>query len=131
MILTKCILDELTAKAISSTRLRMNYNLHESINDSVQRMLNAIEPGSVIPIARHKDANETIIILRGSLKIRIHNGNGSVKEECILDSSVGKYGYHICKGVWHSVESLESGTVMFETREGPYKPLSKEDILEI
>ena len=131
MLLTQRILDELTEGAINSPRLRMNYNLHESINDSVQRMLNAIEPGSVIPIARHKNVNETLIILRGRLKLRIHDERGVVTDEFILTASVGNFGFHIPKGVWHSVESLESGTVMFETREGPYKPLLKEDILDI
>lgn len=109
----------------------MNYNLHETHMDPVQRMLNAIEPGSYLPIARHRDVNETLIILRGRLKVRIYDDKAKVMEECILDSKDGNYGFHIPKGVWHSVESLESGTVMFETREGPYIPLSKEDIMII
>lgn len=131
MLLKESILDELTAKAKESPRLRMNYNLHESSEDSVQRMFNAIEPGSIIPIARHNEANETIILLRGKLKILIYDEQGVVIEECILELSNGDIGYHIPKGVWHSAESLESGTVMFETREGPYVPLSEKDILNV
>lgn len=131
MLLSKCILDQLTEQAKSSPRLRMNYNLHESPNDSVQRMLNAIEPESVIPIARHQDVNETLILLRGKLRVRIFNDKGAVIEEYVLDASGEFFGYHIPKGVWHSVKSLESGTVMFETREGPYIPLSEDDILKI
>ena len=131
MLLTKRVLEDLAEQARSSLRLRMNYNLHESPNDSVQRMLNAIEPASVIPIARHQDVNETLILLQGKLKVRIFNDKGAVIEECVLDASGENFGYHIPKGVWHSVESLESGTVMFETREGPYVPLSEDDILKI
>lgn len=131
MLLKESILDELTAKAKESPRLRMNYNLHKSPDDSVQRMFNAIEPGSIIPIARHNEANETIILLRGKLKILIYDEQGVVIEECILELSEGGIGYHIPKGVWHSAESLESGTVMFETREGPYVPLSEKDILNV
>lgn len=131
MLLNEHILDELTIKAKSSPRLRMNYNLHATPEDSVQRMLNAIEPGSIIPIARHNEVNETLILLRGKLKVLIFDDKGSVIEECVLDKNQENFGYHIPKGVWHSVESLESGTVMFETREGPYVPLSEKDILHI
>lgn len=131
MLLRESILVELTAKAKQSPRLRMNYNLHESPEDSVQRMFNAIEPGSIIPIARHSETNETLILLRGRLKVLVFDEQGTVIEECVLDLHKGNFGYHIPKGVWHSVESLESGTVMFETREGPYVPLSEKDILKI
>ena len=131
MLLNKSILDELTIKAKSSPRLRMNYNLHETSEDSVQRMLNAIEPGSTIPIARHNEVNESLILLRGKLRVLIYDENGSFSEDYVLDISQGNFGCHIPKGVWHSVESLESGTVMFETREGPYVPLSEKDVLKI
>lgn len=131
MLLNKHILDELTEQAKSSLRLRMNYNLHESPLDSVQRMLNAIEPESFIPIARHQNVNETLILLRGKLRVCIYNDKGEVIEDIILNATEGSFGYHIPKGVWHSVKSLESGTVMFETREGPYVPLSEDDILNV
>ena len=128
--ITKDLLDVVSAKARLSSRLRMNYNFHQSPDDSVQRMLNAIEPGSIIPIQRHPETNETLILLRGKLRIRIYNDNKLVIEEVILDLLTGNLGFHIPAGVWHWVESLESGTVLFETREGPYKPLSKCDIIE-
>ena len=130
MLLTEYILDELTTKAKDSPRLRMNYNLHESPNDSVQRMLNAIEPGSIIPIARHPRINETLILLRGKLKVIIYDDKGTVLEVCILDVSQKNFGYHIPKNVWHSVESLESGTVILEMKNGRYEPIKPEDILE-
>ena len=130
MLLKSDILDLVSAEARTSHRLRMNYNLHESFDDSVQRMFNAIEPGSVIPIARHPYSNETLILLRGKLRVLIYNDSKEVIEDTILDNSIGHIGYHIPKGVWHSVESLESGTVLFETREGPYTPVSENDILK-
>ena len=130
MLITHELLDEVTARAKTSPRLRMNYNFHSSPQDSVQRMLNAIEPGSIIPIQRHPNTNETLILLRGKLRVRIYTDNKTIVEECVLDIHTGNVGYHFPAGVWHWVEPLESGTILFETREGPYQPLSKDDILE-
>ena len=130
MLLTQSIINKVIIQARKSTRLRMNYNLHESFNDSVQRMFNAIEPGSIIPIARHPESNETLILLQGKLGILIYNDNKEIIENIILDKSIGNIGYHIPKGVWHTVESLETGTVIFETREGPYSPVAEKDILK-
>lgn len=129
MLLKATILNQLTEEAKKSPRLRMNYNLHKTYNDAVQRMFNAIEPGAIIPVARHPYSNETLILLRGSLKIVIYNSKKEIIEEAILDITKGNIGYHIPKGTWHTVQSLESGTVLFETREGPYKPVGTEDIL--
>lgn len=108
----------------------MNYNLHKSFEDSVQRMFNALEPGTDVPIARHKTCAETLILLRGMLRVNIYNDKKEVVETCVLDKTLGNIGYHIEKGKWHKVESLESGTVLFETREGPYAPITEEDILK-
>lgn len=129
MLLKADILDNLTQAAKDSPRLRMNYNLHESLDDSVQRLFNAIEPGSQIPVARHMDSNETLILIRGKLKVEIFNDQKEVIETCILDKAIDNIGYHIEKGKWHCVQSLESGTILFETREGPYVPISENDIL--
>lgn len=130
MILKSTILDNVSEEAKNSPRLRMNYNLHESFDDSVQRMFNAIEPGSVIPIARHPYSSETLILLRGRLRVLIYNDKKEIIEDVILDLEQGNIGYHIPRGTWHCVESLESGTVLFETREGPYTPVSENDILK-
>lgn len=130
MILTKNIIEQVSEDAKSSARLRMNYNLHESFDDSVQRMFNAIEPGSEIPIARHPYSSETLILLQGRLRVLIYNDYKEIIEDVTLDKSIGNIGYHIPKGVWHTVKSLESGTVLFETREGPYAPVAEEDILK-
>ena len=97
----------------------MNYNLHKSYNDVVQRMFNAIEPGADIPIARHPYSYETLILLRGRLKVQIFNQDKEIVEETVLDVKEGNLGYHIPPKTWHTVRSLESGTVVFETREGP------------
>lgn len=130
MLLNKDVIIKVSEKAKKSARLRMNYNLHESSRDIVQRMFNAIEPGSIIPIARHQKCNETLILIQGKLRVLIYNNQKGIIEDVILDNTVGNIGYHIPKGVWHTVESLEKGTVLFETREGPYEPVKPEDILE-
>ena len=129
MLLTTKILDDTSAKAKLSPRLRMNWNLHESFEDSVQRMFNALEPGTEVPIARHPDSAETLIILRGRLRIMIFNGNKEILEDVVIDPITDNIGYHIPKGVWHQVQSLEEGTIVFETREGPYSPVGAEDFL--
>lgn len=130
MLLTHDIINKVSTQAKESPRLRMNYNLHESFEDTVQRMFNAIEPESIIPIARHKFCSETLILLQGRLRVLIYDDNKQIVEDVILDRTTGNIGYHIPKGAWHKVESLESGTVLFETREGPYEPVKPEDILE-
>lgn len=130
MILTSAILDETSIKACESPRLRMNWNLHESFDDNVQRMFNALEPGTVVPIARHPYSSETLIMLRGRLRILIYNDDKEIIEDVIISANSNNIGYHIPKGVWHQVESLVHGTICFETREGPYKPVSQDDILK-
>lgn len=129
-VLKAQILDETTAKAADSSRLRMNYNLHESFEDTVQRMFNALEPGTAVPIARHLYSSETLIMLRGKLRVLIFDGKKNVLENVVLDANTENIGYHIPKGTWHQVESLEHGTICFETREGPYKPVADEDLLK-
>lgn len=129
MLLTTRILKETSAKAKASPRLRMNWNLHESFEDSVQRMFNALEPGTEVPIARHPSSSETLIALRGKLRILIYNSNKEVTGDFVIAPDSENIGYHIEKGVWHQVQSLEEGTLVFETREGPYEPLNENDIL--
>lgn len=130
MILTNAILDKVTDEAKASPRLRMNYNLHESFDDSVQRMFNALEPGSIIPIARHPYSSETLIMIRGRLRVLIYDNEKNIIEDVVIEANSDNLGYHIPKGTWHQVESLEHGTVCFETREGPYTPVAECDILK-
>ena len=130
MLINDKLLNKISEQAKESPRLRMNYNLHESLDDKVQRMFNAMEPGTIVPIQRHRDTAETMIVVRGQLKITIYDNKKNIIEECVLNPLEGKYGYHIPKGVWHGVEVLAPNTVMFEVKEGPYRPLSEEDILK-
>lgn len=129
MLLDEKLLSGVIMEAKSSDRLRKNYCLHDSLDSKVQRMFNAMEPGTIVPIQRHPNVAETIIMVKGSMKIFIYDNEKNVIENHILSHENGIYGYHIPCGVWHSVEVLEGGTVMFEVKEGPYAPLSKEDIL--
>lgn len=123
------LLDEVTTKAGLSEQLRMNYNLHKSLDDKAQRLLNAIEPGTIFPIHRHLHTPETYIVLRGSLLVKTYNDSKEVIESVVLDAKAGKYGVDIPADKYHAIEVLESGTVIFEVKEGPYKPLDAENIL--
>lgn len=130
MKLENKILNKVTEEAKVSSRLRMNYNLHESFEDTVQRMFNALEPGTIVPIARHPNSSETLIMLRGKLRVLIYDYNKNIIEDVVIAPNSENIGYHIPKGTWHQVDSLEEGTVCFETREGPYAPVAEEDILK-
>lgn len=131
MVLKASILDETTEKAVTNPRLRMNYNIHDSFEDSVQRMFNALEPGTIVPVARHPYSNETLIMLRGKLRVLIYDDKKNIIEDVVIAPNTENIGYHIPKGTWHRVESLEHGTICFETREGPYLPVADRDILKI
>lgn len=128
-LLTKEILSSLSAQAQSSPRLRMNYNLHASLEDKVHRMFNAMEPGTVVPIHRHQTTDETIIVVSGSVRVLIYNDNKEILNDITLTAGSDTFGIDIKVGEWHKCESLESGTVMLEVKEGPYSPISPEDIL--
>lgn len=129
MIINTQLLDNVSSSAKKSERLRMNYNLHESLDSKVQRLLNAMGPGTIIPIQRHKNSAETLMVVRGKMKVELYDDNKNILESEILSSEEGKYGVHIPAGVWHCVEIMEPNTVIFEVKEGPYTPLSKDDIL--
>ena len=130
MILTEDIVNKVSEEAKASPRLRMNYNLHGSFEDSVQRMFNALEPGTVVPIARHPYSSDTLIMLRGKLRVHIYDNMKNIIEDVVIEANSNNIGYHIPKGTWHQVESLEYGTVCFETREGPYVPVAECDIMK-
>ena len=129
-IIDKNLLDSVSVAAKSSERLRMNHNFHENLEAPCQRMLNALEPGTSVPIHRHRHTAETYVLLRGKLKINFYNDEKDVIEQEILDLSYWHYGIHIPAGVWHSMEVLESGTIIFETKDGPYTPITEQDILK-
>ena len=130
MIIDKSLLDSVTSGAKESNRLRMNYNFHNSLDAPCQRLLNALEPGTIVPIHRHQHTSETYILLRGKLRMMFYNDQKEVIEETILSSESANYGIHIPAGVWHAMEVLASGTVIFETKDGPYRPNQECDILK-
>ena len=126
MIIDKQILDELTAQAKASPRLRMNYDLRNSSEDGSQRMLNALEPGTVMPIHRHHQSSETVICLRGHFEELFYDEEGNLTET--VDMLPGGVVVNIEKDRWHSLRCLESGTVLFEAKDGPYHPLEEDEI---
>ena len=132
MKITQALLDKLTAEAKASPRLRMNYDLRNGESDQSQRMLNAIEPGSPLPIHRHRGSSETVVCLRGRLVEEYYDDLERICTETIEISPNGPIvAVNIPKGQWHTVRVLESGTVILECKEGAYEPLSEIDILNI
>lgn len=130
MKITQAILDNLTEQAKESPRLRMNLDLRNSAEDQSQRMLNAIEPGSPLPIHRHKHTSETVVCLRGRLVEEFYDELERICTERIELSPNGLVvALNIPSGQWHTVQALESGTVILEMKDGPYEPLGPEDIL--
>lgn len=124
-------MDELTAQAKASPRLRINRDLRNSSADGSQRMLNAIEPGSPLPIHRHMKSSETVVVLRGHLREIFYDDAGEVTE--VIDLAPGSecVALQIPLGQWHTVEVLESGTVILECKDGAYEPIEEEDILSL
>ena len=131
MKITQTLLEELTSKAKASPRLRMNYDLRDSPDDQSQRMLNAIEPGSALPIHRHQKTSETVVCLRGRLVWEFFDELDRICTDRIELSPNGPIvALNIPAGQWHTVHSLESGSVILEMKDGPYKPQSPVDVLE-
>lgn len=132
MKITQAILDDLTAKAKASPRLRMNLDLRNSAEDQSQRMLNAIEPGSPLPIHRHQKTSETVVCLRGRLVEEFYDDLERICTERIELSPNGPVvALNIPAGQWHTVQALESGTVIMEVKDGAYEPTGPEDIMEV
>ena len=123
-------LDRLTEDAKNSPRLRMSLDLRTNPQDQSQRILNALEPGTVLPIHRHRTTAETVIIIRGSLREDFYNDRGEIVESYVLEVGGDTPVLQIPAGQWHSVECLESGTIIFEAKDGPYAPLTEEDVLK-
>ena len=138
MKITQAILDQLTEQAKASPRLRMNYDLRNSASDGSQRMLNAIEPGSPLPIHRHKHTSETVVCLRGRLVWEYYQelsveGLKKVQkvQEIELCPNESVVALNIPAGQWHTVRALESGSVILEMKEGKYEPTGPEDMMEV
>ena len=132
MVITQAILDKLTAEAKASPRLRMNLDLRNSDSDQSQRMLNAIEPGSPLPIHRHQNTSETVVCLRGRLVEEYYDELERICTERIELSPNGPVvALNIPTGQWHTVRALESGSVILEMKEGAYEPLQDCDVLKL
>ena len=123
------LLNGVTAQAKESPRLRMNYNFHASLEAKAQRLLNALEPGTVLPVHRHPHTAETYLLLRGKIRVMFYNEAKEETESTVLDPLTGDYGVHIPAGQWHTLEVLESGSVLFEVKDGPYTPLGEDDLI--
>ncbi|MDR1344910.1 MAG: WbuC family cupin fold metalloprotein [Tannerellaceae bacterium] len=128
-IINQQLLDETTEKAKRSPRLRMNCNFHQQPDEPIHRLINAMEPGSYIRPHRHlnPDKDEAFLILRGKAAFFVFNDQGEVTGQCILDSSAGLYGAEIKAGVWHGLIVIETGTVLYEIKNGPYVPVAPDN----
>ena len=129
MVIDKKILDELTAKAKASERLRCNLDLRNSADDQSQRMLNALEPGTVMPIHRHKETSEACVCIRGHFEEYFYDSEGRLTDT--IDMVPGGVVLNIEAGQWHSLKCLESGTVLLEAKDGAYRPLEVDEIMEV
>ena len=129
MLLDTTLLDHLSAQAKASPRLRMNFDLRNSPEDQSQRMLNALEPGTVMPIHRHQHTSETVVVLRGKVKWLYYNDKGELTDTILVEAGGDICGLSVPKGQWHSLECLETGSVILECKDGAWEALGEEDIL--
>ena len=124
------LINGVAAEAKQSPRLRMNYNFHQSLSDKCHRFLNALEPGTQIPIHHHPTKDETFVILKGKVRVSTYNDDGEPLESCVLCHEEGCYGVDIPKNVWHGLECIEP-SVLLECKEGPFVEHEVDGILEI
>lgn len=130
MKINKEVLDRLSAEAAKSPRLRFAEDMRNSPDDKSQRLLNAMEPGTVVPIHRHVSTNETLFVIRGRACEIFYDNNGRETERIELAPGGECPGINVPKGQFHTILALEPGTVIFEAKDGPYTPLSAEDIID-
>ncbi len=129
MILDDNLLDKVTAEAEESPRRRMNFNLHDSLDAKAQRLINVLLPGTIVPSHRHRHTAETYVVLRGKMIVAFYDDSGAQTERFALDPTIGNYGVQIPAGQWHSIEVVTPTSIM-EVKDGPYTPISPEDILD-
>ena len=132
MTINQEILDDLTEQAKVSERLRMNLDLRDSVDDGSQRMLNAIEPGSILPIHRHQKTSEAMVCLRGKLRVEYYDEEDrKCTDKFVIEPGGPNVAVSIPIGMWHTVRALESGTCILEMKNGAYEPLGEGDVLKI
>jgi cupin fold WbuC family metalloprotein len=124
------LLDSLTAKAKESPRKRSHFTLHADLSDPVQRLIMAMEPESYVRPHRHSDPEtwEILVILRGSLVIVVFDEKGMVTDRLVLKAGGQVTAMELPQNNWHAAAALESGTIVFEVKRGPYKPIEKEHL---
>ena len=131
MLLNKEFLDTLTTQAKASPRLRQHYDLRNSEHDSSQRMLNALEPGTVLPIHRHLHSSESVAMLRGKANWLFYDDQGNMTGKYLIEAGGESSGIVVPMGQWHTLECLASGTVIMEGKDGAFEPLTEEEILKL
>lgn len=129
MLLDEQLLNQLSQSASANPRLRTSYDLRNSDKDNSQRMLNALQPGTILPIHRHPATTETLIVIRGSVCQKFYNDKGALTGSFTLKSGSECSAMQIPAGQFHSLECTEPNTVIFEAKDGAYMPISAEDIL--
>lgn len=131
MLITQSLLDTLTAQAQASPRLRQNHDLRNTPDDNSQRMLNALEPGTVLPIQRHLKSSETVVVLRGKVEWLYYDDQGQLTERILVEAGGDTYGLSVPMGQWHSLNCLMSGSVILECKDGEWEALREEEILSL
>ena len=131
MIIDQSLLDTLSSQAKNNPQLRQNYDLRNSENDNSQRMLNALEPGTVMPIHRHRKSSESIAIIRGKMIMRLYDDKVNVTDEFVMEPCGEHPMVQVEAGQWHSLEVLEEGTVVFEAKDGKYEALKEEELMKL
>ncbi len=129
MLIDSSLLDKLTAEAAASPRLRMNFDLRNSAEDGSQRMLNALEPGTVVPVHRHRISSEVVCVVRGAVRQNFYSDEGELVESFVCAAGSSCPVFVVPAGAWHNSEALEKGTVIFESKDGAYEPAAKEDVM--
>ncbi len=131
MVITNELLNHLSAQAKVNPRLRQNYDLRNSDADQSQRMLNALEPGTIVPIHRHRTSSEIVTIVRGAIREYFYDENGTVTETIELRHGCSVPLLVVLKGVWHNLECLEPDTIIYESKDGAYQPMAAEDVMAV
>jgi cupin fold WbuC family metalloprotein len=131
MVIDNKILDELSAQAKANPRLRQAMDLRNSPEDLSQRMLNALEPGTVLPIHRHRASSETVVILRGKIEWVFYDDHGHETERVTLDANGEPRMLNVERDRWHSLVCLEPNSVLYESKNGAYQPLAEDEVLSL
>ncbi len=127
MIIDETFLNSLLEKATESERRRANHDLRTSTDDQSQRMLNVLLPGTQVPIHRHRETAETVVVLSGKLTEVFYDDKGVECARYDLSPAEGRYALQVPKGIWHTV-IVEEPCIIFEAKDGPYKPLTSDDV---